>query len=789
MAIFQLNNGVRIAGNDPIDYDRYIADDLTARDQLITDGRAHVGLQVYVSGVTNKLYILKDFTPTWEEVGGAADISSLSTVISIETSDRISGETSLSTAITNIPTYDDSSLSTAVSTEISYRTSGDQSLSTAISSVSGNTFDIDSIMDNGELLGMVGGELTGISYSTVVSLEASIRASSDESLSTAIGNVDMSSLSSAISQETTGRTSADSSLSTAINTKLSGLTSNILFWNSATTAYTPYIDNTSAGSAGKFYLGGTFLTAGDLRLNYTGGIYTNSSGNTGLYGKSTYNTGVVGESTSDIGVYGVSINSTGGRFITYSNIGNAIEAEGNNGVGASIMKTSLLITDDNTNLIKLSRTNDGNTLYSISGDIINITDNPTNVTYVSGSTLKATIDSVIRIDMNPRVSNSGTSVAYMFDTNTELTESGAKLLSLRNNNNEKFYVDYSGNTYANGILLGAGITPTNNIFFWDSGTSAYTPYSSSVTAGSAGKFYSGNTFITAADKRLNYTGGLSVNSISNAAIHGYSTSYAGIYGLSDTNNAVMGISTSGTGGYFTTSSYRGIQVEGGSGISAWIMKSATLTANDSNNLLYLTRQTGGNFNKTGDIININDGPSGTGTVSGSILKATIDSTIRVNINPRIANGASAVAYMLDTNTGLTTTGAKLVSIKNYGVEKFYVDWSGNTVTTGNIISTNTRKITLFDITSGTTSIWDMNSGCSARLYLTGATTLSISNTVSGDNGTLIAIQGTSGNIIFPTNSKYAGGTPHTLSGGGQLDILSFYYDGTNYYWNIGKNYA
>jgi hypothetical protein len=74
MAQLNLPFGVRVANNDPLDADRYIAPDISTRDLLITNGRAYVGLQVYVSGTTNKLYILKDMTPTWEEVGGAADI-------------------------------------------------------------------------------------------------------------------------------------------------------------------------------------------------------------------------------------------------------------------------------------------------------------------------------------------------------------------------------------------------------------------------------------------------------------------------------------------------------------------------------------------------------------------------------------------------------------------------------------------------------------------------------------------------------------------------------------------
>ncbi len=109
--------------------------------------------------------------------------------------------------------------------------------------------------------------------------------------------------------------------------------------------------------------------------------------------------------------------------------------------------------------------------------------------------------------------------------------------------------------------------------------------------------------------------------------------------------------------------------------------------------------------------------------------------------------------------------------------------------TNEIVSTNVRKITQVILNSGATTTWNMNDSCSAIVYLTGATTLSITNAVSGDNGTLVVIQGTSGDITFPNVSKYASGTVPTLTGTNGIDILSFYYDGATYFWNVGKNYS
>ncbi|MEE8597905.1 MAG: hypothetical protein V3S69_00005, partial [Dehalococcoidales bacterium] len=59
--------------------------------------------------------------------------------------------------------------------------------------------------------------------------------------------------------------------------------------------------------------------------------------------------------------------------------------------------------------------------------------------------------------------------------------------------------------------------------------------------------------------------------------------------------------------------------------------------------------------------------------SGSVLSATADS-------------ASAIAYTLDTDNALSTVGSKLLSVKNNGTEKMYLDKDGNLYVSGNIIS-------------------------------------------------------------------------------------------------------
>jgi len=79
---FQLPDGVRVAKNLPIDGDRYIADNIAARDVLVTNQRVFTGLQVYVTGGTAEeigLYVCKtlvEWDPVatvWEKVGSSID--------------------------------------------------------------------------------------------------------------------------------------------------------------------------------------------------------------------------------------------------------------------------------------------------------------------------------------------------------------------------------------------------------------------------------------------------------------------------------------------------------------------------------------------------------------------------------------------------------------------------------------------------------------------------------------------------------------------------------------------
>ena len=199
--------GIRVTTPEPIDADRYIADVRSGMTQLVDEGRAFIGLQVY--NLEEKiLYILTGSTDSdWMVLGDDTGlISALSTEISIDLSTEIS-----------IRTSDDVSLTSSLSSESSSRISGDNSLSSSI--IDGLSTEI-SIRTSADT-----------SLTSSLSGESSTRTSADTSLTSSLSSETIyrisadNSLSINLSTETSERTSADTFLSTVISTNTSKITS------------------------------------------------------------------------------------------------------------------------------------------------------------------------------------------------------------------------------------------------------------------------------------------------------------------------------------------------------------------------------------------------------------------------------------------------------------------------------------------------------------------------------------------------------------------------------------
>ena len=495
----------------------------------------------------------------------------------------------------------------------------------------------------------------------------------------------------------------------------------------STNKYVPY---TSKQSGINFYTGTTDPDGTD-RLNLNADLHVsmlycvNNSNWTGIYvdNENNNNPGVnIFNGANGDGIY--LSNSGFGKGINVVNDGSVgIYIDNDNGTTAGLsiethFSTGLLIKNTYSqgagtigNMLSLSRTQSGT--GGADANFISIIDNPTTSGSKTGKILTVTIDTSLRMDFNPRVLVSGEN-AYILDTCNLLTTS--RILSLRNQGTEKFYVDASGNAYANGILLGAGgggVTPTDNILFWDTENSYYTPYSTKTQGAFYTEYvmpshnnpllYDGKILAT---EFLSYVSGgvgfYADNSGEGYGISVYNSSTG--YGIDLTNdwigtgvsiyNGLTGIGlnisnqSTGTGISISNGSTGyGIDINQYNGTGIRMTNSVGGGgSNSSGTYISLSRTQGGSGNASGDFISINDSPTTSGTVSGKILSVIIDSSVRMEFNPRVNDSSSAIAYKLESNAFLSTPGSKILSVKNNSSERFKI-----TPTATNIIcgSSNT----------------------------------------------------------------------------------------------------
>jgi len=92
--------------------------------------------------------------------------------------------------------------------------------------------------------------------------------------------------------------------------------------------------------------------------------------------------------------------------------------------------------------------------------------------------------------------------------------------------------------------------------------------------------------------------------------------------------------------------------------------------------------------------------------------------------------------------------------------------------------------------SGTTPSWDIRANYNAELTINAAgSTLEITGALAGDYGTVVVDSSASTSLTFPAGSVHPGGTAPTLTGTANKDVLSFLYDGTNYYWTSALDFS
>ena len=187
----------------------------------------------------------------------------------------------------------------------------------------------------------------------------------------------------------------------------------------------------------------------------------------------------------------------------------------------------------------------------------------------------------------------------------------------------------------------------------------------------------------------------------------------------------------------------------------------------------------------GQVLTANNNGSATWTTVGGTLPTTVNTSANYNIVMATPSNTALV-----TGTG---NGGNAATLNPYTGQ---MSVSGLTVQ-GYGITSPIYASTPQALTAGATINWNPINGLNASVTLDQNSTLSFTATpTAGSYGTLVVSQDATGGrtLTLPsTANKVLGSTSTTTialsTAANAKDILNFYYDGTNCYWNIGQGYG
>ena len=245
----------------------------------------------------------------------------------------------------------------------------------------------------------------------------------------------------------------------------------------------------------------------------------------------------------------------------------------------------------------------------------------------------------------------------------------------------------------------------------------------------------------------------------------------------------------------------------GSGVLSWTAPSvASVTGNDASASAhyFLLQQSSGatgsytNYTGSGVYFVPSTNTLYTTNLSASIYKGS-DSA---NTNYPIAFLSSSGNYdypRINTNmTANPSTGtitATTLSGDHTGTGSFST-LSSSSLTTANSLTVSTSatikdlRETIATVTYASTITPNVANGTVQKVTLTGNVTFSaFASPVTGQSLTLIVTQDATGSRLLTSTMKFSGGSKTLSTAANSIDIITVFYDGTNYYASLAKAFA
>lgn len=184
------------------------------------------------------------------------------------------------------------------------------------------------------------------------------------------------------------------------------------------------------------------------------------------------------------------------------------------------------------------------------------------------------------------------------------------------------------------------------------------------------------------------------------------------------------------------------------------------------------------------------------------------SSIRTKLNTAIqkTEGSSAISTIdvdggaidgVTIGTNSAVTDLRVDNLKADGNTISSTNTNGDiTITPNGTGKTATTNLTYNEVqyaslgTTGTLTP-DPASGSVQKITLTGSITINAlgGTPAAGDSVTLVIVQPSSGNHTLSSTMKFAGGTKTLSTTSNYIDVLTIYYDGTNYLANLATNFS